>query len=301
MSNERINLARVEKNDEFYTQLEDISNELQHYKNNLKGKIVYCNCDNPEWSNFWKYFKDNFQELELKRLVSTHFSINGEEVYRLDFDGKEEYKTSLKENGDFRSKEAINILKEVDIVITNPPFSLFRDFVKLMIECNKKFLIIGHQNNVTYKDMFYLIKDNKVWLGYGFKGSVGFFINKHYENFAKAKDKKDGMIRVSGVHWFTNLKHNKQTNKLNLNEVYNESNYPKYDGYDCIEVSKTKLIPKDYNGYMGVPISYLDKHNPSEFTICGLNHHEALYPKIGKTLTINGKKIFKRIIIKKNR
>lgn len=296
--NQILNKARIEKNDEFYTRYEDIENELKNYLNSFDDKIIYCNCDNPEWSQFYKYFKDNFHIFKLKKLISTFYTLD-KKSYKIEFDGYNEIKTTLNNNGDFRSKECIEILKESDIVVTNPPFSLFRDFISLMIQEDKKFLIIGHQNNVTYKEVFNLIKQNKLWLGYGFKGSVGFFINEHYDNYAIAKDKKDNMIRVSGVHWFTNLNNSKRNSFLELNEVYNENNYPKYDNYDCIEVSKTKLIPIDYNGYMGVPISYLDKHCPEQFDICGLDDHRVIYPLSAKSNKINGKNIYRRIIIKR--
>lgn len=300
MTNDRINKARIEKNDEFYTQLEDIENELNFYKDTLVDKIIYCNCDNYKWSNFYKYFKDNFKDLKIKLLIATSYSINGEKTHKVIYDGENEIVEELIGDGDFRSQECINILKESDIIITNPPFSLFRDIVDLSIQYNKKFLIVGHQNNISYKNIFNLIKDKKIWLGVGFKGSVGFFINKHYEDFAKAKEKKDGFIRVSGVNWFTNLHHNKKIESLVLEKTYNDQDYKKYDDCDdCIEVPQTKLIPKDYFGYMGVPLSYLLKHNPNDFEICGLNDHRAIAPNVGKTRTINGQKIYKRIIIKR--
>lgn len=300
MGNSKINNARKEKNDEFYTRYEDIENELKHYTKHFKDKVVYCNCDDSSWSNFYKYFKDNFYELKLKKLISTNYDISCKNSFITTFDGVIEIKVSLIGDGDFRSDECLNILQEADIVITNPPFSLFRDFVSLVDKYKKSFLIVGHQNNISYKVVFKLIKENKLWLGYGFKGLVGFFINKHYENYASAKDKIDGMIRVSGVHWFTNMSIDKGLNKkLSLSKSYNEKDYPKYDNYDCIEVSKTKDIPIDYFGYMGVPISYLDKHNNEDFEILAMDDHRVLYPKSAKSNQIDGRNIYKRIIIKR--
>jgi hypothetical protein len=176
----------------------------------------------------------------------------------------------LKGDGDFRSAECVELLKQADIVVTNPPFSLFREYVGQLIEHDKKFVIVGHQNAITYKEIFKLIKDNKLWLGYGFKGGAGHFINEHYEDYATATDRKEGMIRVSGVHWFTNLEINKRHEDLILYKNYTPKEYPKYDNYDAIEVSKTKDIPMDYDGVMGVPITFLDKFNPEQFEILGL-------------------------------
>lgn len=301
VNNLRLNKARVDKNDEFYTQYSDIENELNNYTKHFEDKIVYCNCDNPEWSNFYKYFLDNFYNLKLKKLIVSHY-LEDQTSYKLEiYDPQCIVKTTLNGNGDFRSYECIELLKEADIVVTNPPFSLFRDLIKTLNEHNKKFLIIGHQNNVTYKEVFNLIKINKMWFGFGFKGGAGHFINKHYENYATATDKKAGMIRVSGVHWFTNLEHSKQNEELILSNSYNELNYPKYDDYDCINVSKTSEIPNDYYEYMGVPISYLNKHCPNQFEICGLDDHRVIYPLSAKANKINGINIYRRIIIKRKR
>jgi len=176
----------------------------------------------------------------------------------------------LKGDGDFRSKECIELLKQADIVVTNPPFSLFREYVTQLIEFDKKFVIVGHQNAISYRDIFKLIKEDKLWLGYGFKGGAAHFINKHYEDYATAGDHKEGMIRVSGVHWFTNLDISKRHQDLILYKNYNTEEYPTYDNYDAINVDKTKDIPLDYSGVMGVPITFLDKYNPDQFEIIGL-------------------------------
>lgn len=289
--NNNLHKAKNAKKDEFYTQLHDIENELKHYKEHFAGKTVYCNCDDPRVSNFFHYFSHNFESLGLKKLITTCyknqnmdlFSQNESEeavslVYMGDKnengvpDPEEIGLNYLKGDGDFRSPEAIELLKEADIVVTNPPFSLFREYVAQLIEFDKKFVIVGHQNAITYKEIFKLIKDNKIWLGFGFKGGAAHFINQHYKDYATAGDHKEGMIRVSGVHWYTNLDINKRHEELLLYKKYygNENEYPKYENYDAIEVSKTKDIPLDYEGAMGVPITFLDKYNPNQFEIVGL-------------------------------
>ena len=285
-----LTLAKRNKKDEFYTQLSDIENELRHYKKHFKGKVVYCNCDDPRVSNFFHYFSYSFERLGLKKLIATCyknqnadlFSQNdSEKAIYLEYTGDKNGNRipdpeeigikQLKGDGDFRSKESIELLKEADIVVTNPPFSLFREYVSQLIEYDKKFVIVGHQNAISYKEIFKLIKDNKVWLGYGFKGGAGHFINKHYEDYATATDRKEGMIRVSGVHWFTNLDISKRHENLILYKTYNEEEYPTYDNYDAINVGKTKEIPIDFKGVMGVPITYLDKYSPDQFEILGLS------------------------------
>ncbi|PWE20207.1 modification methylase [Aliarcobacter skirrowii] len=276
---EKLALAKKNKKDEFYTQLTDIEKELNHYKEHFKNKIVFCNCDDPKESNFFKYFALNFKYLQLKKLVATHYNEGGKS-YKLEIvedinkDGRinldDAITTPLKGNGDFRSDECIKILEESDIVVTNPPFSLFREYIAQLIEYNKKFVVIGHQNAISYKEIFQLIKENKIWLGYGFKGSAGHFINKFYEDYASASDRKEGMIRVSGVHWFTNLEIKKRHEDLILYKKYNEEIYPKYDNFDAINIDVTKEIPMDYNGYMGVPITFMDKYNPDQFEIIAL-------------------------------
>ena len=275
-SNKNLHKAKVSKKDEFYTQLVDIERELGHYKEHFKDKIVFCNCDDPNDSNFFNYFALNFEFLGLKKLITTHFDYE-KPTYKLEIirdlnkDGKinklDTVKTKLKQNGDFRSPECIEILKEADIVVTNPPFSLFREYVAQLIEYDKKFIIIGHQNVITYKEIFKLIKENKIWLGYGFKGGAAHFINKHYEDYASAGDHKEGMIRVSGVNWFTNLDIRKRHEDLILYRKYNPEEYPTYDNYDAINVNKTKDIPCDYKGSIGVPITFMDKYNPDQFEI----------------------------------
>ena len=287
--NKNLHKAKKGKNDEFYTQLTDIERELKHYKNHFKDKVVYCNCDDPRVSNFFHYFSYNFEKLGLKKLITTCyknqsadlFSTNDKEsaIY-LEYNGDKNGNNvpdpeeigihHLKGDGDFRSKESIELLKQADIVVTNPPFSLFREYVAQLIEYDKDFIIVGHQNAIGYRDIFQLFKDNKIWLGYGFKGGAAHFINEHYEDYATASDKKEGMIRVSGVVWLTNLDINKRHEDLILYKTYDESYYTKYENFDAINVDKTKDIPLDYKGYMGVPITFMDKYNPEQFEILGL-------------------------------
>ena len=287
--NKNLHKASKAKKDEFYTQLSDIEKELKHYKDHFKGKVVLCNCDDPRVSNFFHYFSYNFEKLGLKKLITTCYKNqdmdlfsqhNTEKAIYLEYEGdKNDNRTPdpeeiginhLRGDGDFRSEECIELLKQADIVVTNPPFSLFREYVAQLIEYEKKFIIIGHQNAITYKEIFKLIKDNKLWLGYGFKGGAAHFINMHYEDYATAGDHKEGMIRVSGVNWFSNLDITKRHEDLILYKTYNETEYSTYDNYDAINVNKTKEIPLDYDGVMGVPITFMDKYNPEQFEIVGI-------------------------------
>jgi hypothetical protein len=311
MANKNLNAAKEAKKDEFYTQLEDINNELRHYREHFRGKTVLCNCDDPRVSNFFTYFAYNFEFLGLKRLITTCyknqdmdlFSQNkSEQAIYLIYDGDKNGNNipdpeeigihPLKGDGDFRSRECIELLKQADIVVTNPPFSLFREYVAQLMKYEKKFLIIGHQNAIHYKEIFPLIKENKIWLGYGFKGGAGHFIS-NYEDIATAGDHREGMIRVSGVHWFTNLEIRKRHEDLILYKNYTSEEYPHYENYDAIEVSKTADIPLDYNGAMGVPTTFLDKYNPDQFEIIGLAEGD-----LGKEL---GLKPFNRELKKLNK
>lgn len=325
--NSNLHQAKKAKKDEFYTQLSDIDNELKHYRHHFKDKVVYCNCDDPRVSNFFHFFSYNFEKLGLKKLIATCYksqemdlfsSNNSEQAIYLIYEGDKNGNKvpdvneigvkHLNGDGDFRSPECIELLKQSDIVVTNPPFSLFREYVSQLIEYDKKFVIVGHQNAITYKEIFSLIKNNKLWLGYGFKGGAGHFINKHYEDYATAGDHKEGMIRVSGVVWFTNLDIDKRHDNLFLHKSYkgNESYFPTYENYNAIEVSKTKDIPYDYDGYMGVPITFMDKFNPNQFEIIwttdrgGDGMLENLKKKHNRydAPVINGEGVYKRIIIK---
>ncbi len=322
-ANLNLRKASTAKKDEFYTQLSDIENELKHYKEHFKGKTVYCNCDDPRVSNFFHFFSYNFEKLGLKKLIATCyknqdmdlFSENkSEQAIYLVYEGdKNDNKVpdpneigvkKLKGDGDFRSKECIELLKQADIVVTNPPFSLFREYVAQLIEHDKKFIIVGHQNAISYKEIFKLIKEDKMWLGYGFKGGAAHFINNHYVDYATAGNHQEGMIRVSGVTWFTNLDISKRHEDLILYKTYNPKEYPKFDHYDAINVDKTNEIPIDYEGNIGVPITFLNKYSPEQFEIIdGLNRYSILdgpTPETqGKYLSqINGNPIYVRIVIK---
>jgi len=288
MGNKNLCKAQKVKNDEFYTQLTDIEKELKHYSDHFKNKIVFCNCDDPEESNFWKYFELNFVKLGIKKLISTHYE-KDKPSYKLEISGDinndgvidklDIIKTPLKQNGDFRSEECIEILNQCDIVVTNPPFSLMKEYIPLMVNSGKKFLIIAPLNSITYQNIFPYIKNNKIWIGY---------------TTPKIFTQPDKTTKAFGnIIWVTNIDIKKRHEKIILYKKYNELDYPKYDNYDAIEVSQTKNIPIDYDGHMGVPISFLCKHNPNQFEIIRFrigNDNKDL--KYGSTYP------FKRIIIK---
>ena len=317
--------AKTAKKDEFYTQLSDIENELRHYTEHFRGKTVLCNCDDPRVSNFFHYFAYGFEYLGLKRLITTCYKNqerdlfsqnNSERAIWLEYtgdkngnrvpDAEEIGINHLNGDGDFRSEECIELLKQADIVVTNPPFSLFREYVAQLVKYGKKFLIIGNQNAITYKEMFPLIKENKIWLGYGFKGGATHFFSK-YKDIATAGDHREGMIRVSGVVWFTNLEITKRHEPLILYRNYTPEDYPRYDNYDAINVNYTCDIPMDYDGIMGVPITFLDKYCPEQFEIVGATESEGkgfsqgLWDKNSKVSqpVVNGKRVYKRLFIRK--
>lgn len=313
--NNNLHTAKATKNDEFYTQLEDIENELKYYKDYFKGKVVYCNCDgflNKEKSNFFMYFSLNYEFLGLKGLICTKYNPNGKGKkyeYYGDLNGnnypdeEEVFTSELEGDGDFRSEECIELLKKCDIVCTNPPFSLFRQYVAQLFEYKKDFLIIGNVNAISYKEVFPMIKENKMWLGVSItSGDRKFVVPDNYPlNAAGCGIDENGKkyIRVKGVRWFTNLDHKKRHEELLLYKKYNAEEYPKYDNYDAIEVGKTKDIPMDYNGIMGVPITFLDKYCPEQFEIVGqmmttkITEFNFGYPYI------DGKKKFARLLIKR--
>ena len=293
MAKRNIDKAKEAKKDEFYTQLDDINNELKHYREHFRGKTVLCNCDDPRISNFFTYFAYNFEFLDLKKLITTCyknqnmdlFSQNQSEqavylIYEGDKNGNHTPDADeigvmpLKGDGDFRSKECIELLKEADIVVTNPPFSLFREYVAQLMEYDKEFLIIGNQNALSYKEIFPLIRDNKMWLGASIhSGDRKFWVPEDYELKAAgcgidATGRK--FIRVKGVRWFTNLDYKERHEDLILYKNYTPDLYPKYENYDAINVNKTEDIPCDYEGIMGVPITFMDKYNPDQFEIIGL-------------------------------
>lgn len=285
--NTNLHQAKKNKNDEFYTQLTDIEKELVHYVDFFEGKTVYCNCDDARESNFFKYFSNRFEELGLKKLIATGYKENGHGVllvYEGDKNGNrcvddEEIKvTELQGDGDFRSDECIEFLKESDVVVTNPPFSLFREYVKQLMDYNKKFLIIGNMNAITYKEIFPLIKDNRLWEGVSLNGTkCQFDIPEDYDGknvfideFGKRKAK------INNAIWFTNIEHKLRKTPLVLYKTYKgyENEYPKYDNYDAINVDKVSDIPIDYDGVIGVPITFLYKYCPSQFEIVSFRKGE---------------------------
>ena len=351
MANKNLNAAKVAKKDEFYTQLVDIERELQHYWPHFRGKTVLCNCDDPYESNFFKYFALRFNQLGLKKLICTcyngspvqgtemvirfedleeeprkqAFKVEITEVSDLNGDGAVDLSDvqyllqndrnvlSLLKTGDFRDPECVTLLDEADIVVTNPPFSLFREYIAQLISHHKKFLIVGNQGAIIYREIFPLVINNEIWLGYGFKGGAAHFVSP-YDDIATATDHKQGMIRVSGVHWFTNLEIPKRNEELDLVCRYSPDEYPTYENYDAIEVGRTQDIPCDYAGVMGVPITFLDKYNPSQFEIIwqASGNTRASAPKDilwrlqykphpedrGGCGIINGKRVYSRILIR---
>ena len=315
MANANLSNAKRAKNDEFYTQLSDIENELKHYKSHFAGKVVYCNCDDARESNFFRFFQKKFNDYGLKKLITTSYNENGHGsvlVYEGDTNGNgklddNEIKVSeLKGNGDFRSEECIELLKESDIVVTNPPFSLFREFIATLVQYDKKFLVIGNNNAITYKEIFPLIKENKLWLGFSDNKTMEFVMPDSYEkyNYIDKKGRKIG--KGPAISWFTNLEHSKRNDEIILYKKYTPEEFPKYDNYDAIEVSRVCEIPKDYNGVMGVPITFLGKYNPSQFEIVGLtsSSKECTYGLLlsdnqSTRAKINSKYIYARLLIKK--
>ena len=346
-SNSNLHKANKAKKDEFYTQLIDIEKELKHYKDQFRGKVVYCNCDDPFESNFFKYFTLNFNALGLKRLIATsykpspvantqvtlfgdnvtfepakgrpkitanRFIIN--EVGDLDCDGAFDLKdiaeqlkvnknnewAPLEGDGDFRSPESIELLKQADIVVTNPPFSLFREYVAQLVEYNKRFLIIGNINAITYKEIFKLIKENKAWLGINMgRGISGFIVPDHYELYGtetRIDDFGNRIISPNNCLWLTNVDTSKRHEDIILTKKYrdNKIKYPKFDNYDAINVNKTQDIPMGYNGVMGVPITFLHKYNPEQFELIKFRKGDD-----DKDLSINGKCPYFRILIKNKR
>lgn len=318
-NNSRLHKALAGKNDEFYTRMEDIEHELKHYTQHFKDKTVYCNCDDPRKSNFWKYFKDNFFNFGLSGLVATFYSevVSPYSLTVENIGGSlVEHYEQLSGDGDFRGDEVLRYLTEADIVVTNPPFSLFRDFIKLMEEHDKKFLVIGNMNAITYKEVFPLIKGNSVWLGVtGFNKGMYFNITEEYSYADTYKFKKeidgDKVMRVAGVCWLTNLSHYRRNEVITLDKTYEGFGYTKYDNYDAIEVNKVANIPKNYYGVMGVPITFLDKYNPHQFQILGTQRWckskdiEDVYIGIKKSVhddfktMLNGKETYDRIFIKR--
>lgn len=347
--NDTLGQAKADKNDEFYTQYEDVQREINAYleynPDTFKNKTVLLPCDDPEWSNFTKFFAQNFENLGLKKLISTSYATESKNQYSNGYqftieDFLTDYETKspqynkaitgkkgkiftltrdtnnsgnvdiddlewsyLDGDGDFRSEEVKKLRDESDIIITNPPFSLFREFVAWIMEANKQFVIVGNQNAITYKEIFPLIKDNKMWLGKGFPGNVGFF-GSIYEDKAMAGEHQEGKIRVSGVMWFTNLDHGRRHQPLSLmsmednlkyskHKEIKENGYPRYDNYDAIEIPYSDAIPSDYDGIMGVPITYIPKYNPEQFLILGSSNYNDTPCLINKNYTELGYLFYK--------
>lgn len=320
MSNLNKNLknARNNKEDEFYTQLSEIEKEIKHYRHHFKDKVVYCNADDPRVSNFFHYFSYNFEYLGLKKLITTCYRSqqmdlfsqdNSDEAIYLEYNGEKNGGNiptvenigihQLKGNGDFRSEETIKLLKEADIVVTNPPFSLFREFVDQLIEYEKDFLIIGSLNAITYKETFKLLKDNKVWLGIN-NGDMAFRVPDHYTP-RKTRYWEDELGQkwrsMGNIGWYTNLDVSRRHEKLILYKKYTPEEYPKYNNYNIINVDKVADIPVDYEGIMGVPITFMHKHNPDQFEILGIANSARWIGHECFTI-IGDRKVYNRILIK---
>lgn len=330
MGNKSLRQARQAKNDEFYTQLSTIENEVRHYRKHFKGKTVYLNCDDPRESNFFHYFSYNFERLGLKKLIASCyksqdfnlFSLHdaNEKAVWLEYTGEKDGGrvptaeaigvNHFEGDGDFRSEESIELLKEADIVVTNPPFSLFREYIAQLMEYDKKFLVLGNMNAITYKEIFPYIKDNKLWPGVSFNKTIEFEVPDHYDT-SKAID-KDGkkIIKVPAISWWTNLDYPRRHQDIILFREYkgNEDKYPKYDNYDAINVDKVADIPKDYSGAMGVPITFIGQWNPEQFEIVDANDYRLNnVPKKAHGMikdsegTIGSRTVYARILIKKNK
>lgn len=321
---DNLRAARRNKNDEFYTRLEDVSDELHHYRHHFKDKVVYCNCDDPYVSAFFEYFSKNFEMLGLKKLVTTCYRSqrpdlfteqSSDQAVMLVYEGGAAQSmptaddigvTPLEGDGDFRSEECIKLLQEADIIVTNPPFSLFREYIAQLIEFEKKFLIIGNMNAISYKEVFPLIKSNQVWLGYkSTSRDMYFHINpEHAEQLVATKKEGSAWVRIDGevygrlasAIWFTNLDHDKRHRPMDLYKLYSPDEFPAYDNYDAIEVSRVAEIPEDWDGIMGVPITFLDRYCPDQFEIVGITktwddesgHKTKVYP-LQTQVSRNGK------------
>ncbi|MCQ2260104.1 MAG: adenine-specific methyltransferase EcoRI family protein [Bacteroidales bacterium] len=315
-TNQILQKARKSKSDEFYTQLCDIERELQHYTQHFKDKVVFCNCDDPRISNFFRYFVDNFEALGLKKVIAACYreqeydlfsTTESEPGFYFVYEGGNVSFEHLevrhfRGNGDFRSTESIELLQQSDIVVTNPPFSLFREFVAQLVRYDKQFLIIGNVNAITYKDIFNLIQKDKAWLGVNLgRGISGFIVPDHYDLYGtEAHIDKDGnrIIATNNCLWLTNLELSQRHKEIPLTKEYigNEEKYPKFDNCNGINVDKTQDIPMDYNGLMGVPITFLHKYNPAQFEIIRFRKGDD-----GKDLCINGQCPYFRILVKNKR
>ena len=316
MANANLHKAKTAKNDEFYTQLTDVANELKHYKQHFRGKTVFCNCDDPTWSAFWRYFHLNFAELGLKKLVSTHYD-REEATYKMEYMGGNDNDieagviTPLEGNGDFRNQECIDLLDEADIVVTNPPFSLFREYVAVLMEHDKKFLIIGNMNATNY--LIPYMRDGKLWVGANEKGGTRAGNSMHFtvpdSYIGKTVIRDDLRMAQVTAWWYTNMDFAKRHNKLVLWKSYNTDEYPHYDNYDAIECGHSDQIPYDYDGVIGVPISFLNGfYCPEQFEIVGITYSTDTGDEVEKIRLddkhrhvgiIDGKEKYPRILIRK--
>lgn len=311
--NNNLHVSRAKKTDEFYTELSLIEDELKNYRDYFQDKIVFCNCDDPAHSNFWRYFQLNFYKLGLKKLVSTHYE-STKKSYKLEIIRQNDkigqlsfmpdyVQTPLEQNGDFRSSECIEILKEADVVVTNPPFSLFREYINQLIEYKKKFIVIGNQNAVTYKEILPLVMENKMWLGYK-SGHFWFRVPDSYEEKKtdfKIDETGQKWRRMGNICWFTNIDIEKRHENMTLFRNYIPEKYPKYDNYNAIEVSRTADIPVDYFDVMGVPITFMTKYNPDQFLILGDSRYHDGQDFSDDINVIDGKTKFRRLLIKRRK
>lgn len=308
MANKNLTMAKRAKNDEFFTQMSDIEKELKNYRNHFKDAVVFCNCDDPEWSNFWRYFHLNFEYLGLKKLISTHYD-PVEPTYKMEYEGGNDSDTSigkitqLKQNGDFRSPECIELMKSSDIVVTNPPFSLFREYIGQLIEHDKKFVVVGNQNAITYKEIFPLIMNNNVWLGVN-SGDMAFKVpadSEPRETRFWIDENGQKWRSMGNACWYTNLDIAKRHEPIDLIEKYHPEKYQNYDNYQIINVDKTLNIPVDYDGVMGVPITMLQYYCPEQFEILGVANSARYIGSVPCLTFIDGKKIYNRILIRRKR
>ena len=305
--------AKQNRNDEFYTQLCDIERELVNYEGHFRGKTVFCNCDNPTTSNFYRYFVQNFKTLGLKKVICSCIGKPGGDLFTpfepgcyYEYTGVEKETPTMSDvvffrgDGDFRSAESVALLKQSDIVVTNPPFSLFRDFIALMMEHQKKFLVIGNINAITYKEVFGLIQDNKAWMGVNMgRGISGFIVPEHYELYgleARINDAGERIVSTNNCMWLTNLDLPARHDLIPLVKTYrgSEGEYPRFDNCDAINVDRTQNIPGDYDGLMGVPITFLHRFNPAQFRIVRFRKGDD-----HKDLCIGGKTPYFRILIQR--
>lgn len=322
--NSNLHISRAGRTDEFYTQLSTIEDELRHYREYFKGKTIFCNADDPAYgedgqdhfgdglggytSNFFRYFQLNFEQLGIKKLIATHYDPN-KPTYKLELagdrnnDGKisnlDIVKTPLKQNGDFRSPECLELLQECDIVVTNPPFSLMKEYLPLLVNSGKQFLVLGNTNHAILNEIFPYLMKNQVWLGYN-SGHFWFKVPDYYEikeTDFKIDQEGQKWRRMGNICWFTNMDIDKRHQPLDLFRHYTPEKYPKYDQYNAINVNKTTDIPDNYDGIMGVPITFLDKHSPEQFEIIGVDRYVADNPHYGHRFTIKGKETYARILI----